>query len=128
VGFAIHVQYGRGWAEAYVQHAANVGRLRGGLHEPYPAWLVTVAFITELLPVAGKIALYLLIRDFLPGKSRLMKGLSYGLLLMAIGDTLVRAPLMDALVGNPVDVVLVQNAEGWAIDLSVGSVIALLAP
>jgi hypothetical protein len=128
LAFSIHVFYGQGWAACYVDHAFESGRLRGVLHQPYPAWLVTGAFLMELLPIAGKVVLYSMLRDLLPGRSRLAKGTAYGVLLMAIGDTLIRQPLMDALIGNPLDVVLIQNAAGWAVNLCVGITIALLVP
>jgi hypothetical protein len=127
IGFGIHVLYGRGWAEAYVQAAAVAGRLPH-VHEPYPTYVVVVAFVTELLVVAGKIAAYILLRDALPGHSRLTKGLWFGLLLLGMSDALIRLPLMNYVVGNPVDVVFVQSLEGWLIGAATGVAIALLVP
>ena len=128
VGFAIHVLYGRGWANDYVQHAADTGRLAGALREPYPQYVVVTAFVLALLPTAGKVVAYMLLRGSLPGKTRLTKGLWFGLLVMFMGDTLIRLPLMNAIIGNPLDVVFVQGLEGWLIGPLVGVVIALLVP
>jgi|GEM_PF-2599257 len=128
IGFAIHVLYGRGWAQAYVDAAAAAGRLNGTVHEPYPHYVVIIAFASELLVVAGKIVAYVLLRDRLPGQSRQTKGVWFGVLLMAMSDALIRSPFMNYVVGNPIDVVLVQGLEGWLIDLTTGIAIAVLVP
>jgi hypothetical protein len=128
IGFAIHVLYGRGWAEAYVQTAARAGRLSKIIREPYPASVVIVASITALLPTAGKVIAFLWLRDNLPGRSRLVKGLWYGVLLTAMTDALIRVPLMSIVIGNPVDVMLVQSLEGWMIGPAMGIAIAILVP
>lgn len=126
VGFAIHVLYGRGWAEAYVQNAARAGRLNNILHEPYSALVTAIALITALLPACGKVVAYLLIRDNLPGRSRIIKGIWFGALLTAMTDALIRVPIMSVVVGNPVDVMLIQSFEGWLIGPATGIAIAVL--
>jgi hypothetical protein len=128
IGFAIHVLYGQGWAAAYVDRAAGSGRLAGVLHQPYPPYVVVAALLAQVIPVAGKVVVFLLVRDKLPGQSRIVKGLWFGLLLLAATDALVRLPFMNALIGNPMDVVLVQGLEGWAIGLTVAVSIALIVP
>jgi hypothetical protein len=127
-GFALHVLYGRGWAESYVQSAARTGRLNNILHEPYPSIIVALAFMTALLPAAGKVDAFLLLRKNLPGHSRVTKGLWFGLLLMAMTDALIRVPFMSVAIGNPVDVMLIQRLEGWLIGMATGIAIALLVP
>lgn len=127
-GFAIHVLYGRGWAQNYVDIAAAAGRLRHVYVEPYPAYVVVIAYLTWLLVLAVKIVLFLLLRDRLPGRSRLAKGFWFALLLMAMSDALIRFPIMNIVIGNPIDVVFVQGLEGWAIDLATGLAIALMVP
>ena len=128
LAFGIHVIYGHGWAAAYVDNAAHSGRLHGVLHEPYPASVVTIAYLTALFPMAGKVAVYVLLKDSLPGRSRIANGLWFGLLLMAMSDSLFRLPLMNLLIGNPFDVVFVQGLEGWSIDAATGIAVALLVP
>ena len=128
LAFGIHVLYGHGWAAAYVNSAAHAGRLHGVLCEPYPAPIVIVAYLTALFPMAGKVAVYLLLKDSLPGQSRVAKGLWFGLLLMAMSDSLFRLPLMNFLIGNPLDVVFAQGFEDWSIDIATGMAIALLVP
>ncbi len=128
IGFSIHVLYGQGWAEAYVQRAADMGRLNGALHQPYPTTIVVIAALTALVPTAGKVLAYILLKERLPGRSRIVKGLAFGLLVLLMGDALIRLPLMNAVIGNPFDVVLVQSLEGWLIAPLMGIAIALLVP
>ena len=127
-GFGIHVLYGRGWAESYVQSAARAGRLDHILREPYPPSVVAIAFVTALLPAAGKVIAYLLLKENLPGRSRLAKGFCYGVLLTGMTDALVRVPIMSVVGGNPADVILVQSLEGWMLGPAMGIAIAVLAP
>ena len=127
-GFAIHVLYGQGLAMEYVQSAAQEGRLNEIIRQPYPAWLVTVAAITALIPTFGKVLLYVLIQDKLPASSNIGRGLLFGLVLLVIDDALLRTSIMSMVVGNPIDVMLVQSLEGWVIPLIMGLVIAHILP
>lgn len=128
IGFAIHVFYGQGLAMEYVQSVAQEGRLSGIIRQPYPAWLVTVAATTALIPTFGKVLLYLLLQDKLPASSNTGRGLLFGLVLLVIDDALLRAPVMSVIVGNPIDVMLVQSLESWVIPLIMGLVIAHIVP
>lgn len=123
--FVIHVYYGRGIAANYVDHAFKT-RPWKIFHEPYPTYVFWTALFTEMLPVLGMVIVYLMLRDRLPGRSTITKGLWYGALLMFCTDSFVRLPLMNALVGNPLDVVLVQALQDWMIYPLVGLTIALL--
>jgi len=124
-GFTIHVTYGRGWAEEYTQAAAQAGRITHVLTEPYPAWLVAVAMATALVPTFGKVIIYLLVRQKLPGQTAWRKGLAFSALLLLLDGETVRQPLMNTLVGLPLDVSLVKSLEHWVIDPVMGMLIAL---
>ena len=125
VGFAIHVYYGHGWAQAYVDHAFATKPWKI-LHEPYPAWFFWISFVTKLLPLAGMSLIYLMLRDRLPGGSAVTKGLCFGLLFLFCTDDFIRLPFLDALGGNPMDVVIVQGAEHWLIYPLMGIAIAVI--
>jgi hypothetical protein len=127
-GFVFHVFYGRGWAKDYVQAQAELGRLGDIAREPYPLAVVVPAAATALIPVAFQVLLFVLIREKLPGRSGAAKGLWFGALLLAIGDSLIRMPVMSLIVGNPADVVAVQSAEAWIIKVMTGLIIGLLVP
>lgn len=127
-GFGIHVLCGQGWALEYATRAAQAGRLGGVLREPYPTYVVVVAALTTLIPTLGKVLVFLLVRDRLPGRTALMKGLAFGLLLLLINDALLRLPIMNVVIGNPVDVMLVQSLEAWLISPIMGILIALIVP
>jgi hypothetical protein len=125
-GFSVHLLYGRGWAETYAQIAAQSGRMSHILTEPYPGWIVAVAAATALVPTFGKVLVYLLVRDRLPGGAAWQKGLLFGGLLLLMSDGTLRQPLMDVLVGVPSDVALVQALEPWLIQPLMGLLIALV--
>lgn len=128
LGFAVHVLYGQGWAKGYVDGAAAAGRLDGILQQPYPPAVIVVAAATAVLPALGKVLVFLLTQKHLPGRSGWQKGLSFGALLLLAGDGLLRTPVMNLIVGNPVDVVLVQVAEPWAMSFVTGIAIGTIAP
>ena len=123
--FTIHVYYGHGWAQDYVDRAYKA-RPWIIFREPYPTPFFLMAAATEILPVFGFVLLYLMLQDRLPGRSRIAKGFYYGLLVMLCTDHLIRLPLLSAVSGNPLDVVLVQGLEGWAIYPLIGVTIAVV--
>ena len=128
LGFGIHVLYGQGLVMEYVQQAGQEGRLNDFIRQPYPTWFVIVAAITALIPTLGKVLLYVFIQEKLLVNSRTGRGLLYGFILLAIDDALLRMPIMSVAGNNPVDVMLIQSAEGWIIPLVIGVVIAHLVP
>ncbi len=129
LGFGIHIFYGQGFALDYVQSAASAGRLANVVTAP-PAggWMFNVAVATTIIPMLGKVFLYLLLQEKLPGNDRVVKGLWFGLILLFVTDWFVRMPVMMVVGGNPVDVVFVQSLERWIIYPATGVLIALLAP
>ena len=128
IGFFIHVLYGQGIAIEYVQKVAEEGRLDDVIKQPYPNWLVAIASLTALIPAFGKVFVYILIQDKLPSRHKIFKGAIFGVLLLFLGDNLLRMPIMGIVTGNPFDVVLVQSLEKWMIYPAMGIFIALLAP
>lgn len=127
-GFYFHVFYGRGVANDYVQAQAAAGRLNDIVHAPYPMPIFLAALATSFLPVLCKVAIFVIVRQQLPGKSGAVKGLWYGLLLLVITDDFIRVPIMSVVVGNPIDVMIVQSAEVWGIHLMTGLIIGALVP
>lgn len=127
-GFFLHVTIGRGIAVEYVQAAADEGRLSGVLREPYPGWVVAIATSSAILPAIAFLLLWLLVRDRMPGRSRIVKGFVFGLLLLCLRDESLRLPVMQLVIGNPLDVTAVQSPESWVIYPIMGLLIALISP
>lgn len=124
-GFLIHVS-SQGWVRSWVS-----SRMQG--REVVSSWDVRyVALATSLETGVGLVILYALIRPALPGKSSFVRGLLLGVLLLAVMGRLVRQPLMDFVVGNPLPVVAVQDGISWVLWICVCVVVAaaydLLAP
>ena len=111
IAFSIHVFYGQNLAAKLVS-AAFKARHWTTAHQPYPPSIFYSAFVTAIVRMLGFGVVYTLIQDRMPGRLRAVKGLFYGLLMMFCTDDFLRLPVMNLLVGNPLDVVLVQSAEG----------------
>lgn len=79
-----------------------------------PSWDVAIpAALSSIETGIGMTILYALCRSRLRWLGTALSGLIVGLLLLAVMGRLIRQPLMDFIVGNPLDVVLVQNGMGW---------------
>lgn len=127
-GFAFHVLYGRGLAQDYMAAAGESGRLTHMLQEPYPTYVVTIAALTALFPTLGKVIVWLLVRDKLPGLTTGSKAVWFTGLMMFMGDDFLRMPIMNLLVGMPLDVCAVYTAEKWVIVPMMCFLIAFIAP
>ena len=125
--FVFHVVYGQGWVADYVQRAAEAGRLSVILQQPYPTWFVTVASATAAVAVLAKVVAFHLVGSLLPG-SIWFRGILFGCVLLLLEGELARMPLMNYLVGNPIDVVMLQSIERWVIQIGSGLLIAILVP
>jgi len=127
-GFGFHVLYGQGLAQDYLKTAAEAGRLTGMIQEPYPTYIVIVAGATAILPTLGKVITWLLVRAALPGQTTLVKGLWFTALMMFAGDNFIRLPIMNLLIGMPVDVWAVHHVEMWIIVPAMCLLIAYISP
>ncbi len=82
--------------------------------EVQPPWAVRyVAGITSIEYGIATIVLYHLARDKLIKFGKLKASFYLSLLLLALNAMLIRQPLMDYLIGNPLHVAIVQNAFKW---------------
>lgn len=89
-----------------------------------PSWDVRyLAGITSIEYGLATIALYYLTRKKLLKFGRFKASLVIFSLLAAINGALVRQPLMDFAVGNPLHVVLVQNSFKWLVWLIMSFII-----
>lgn len=127
VGFAIHVIYGEGVLQTYIQQAAASGRL-DSVNSGVPPHIAAIAFITVLIPYSAKTVVYYWAGHLIPSQAPPVKGIIYGLILLCLDHQLVRMPIMNVVVGNPVDVALLMSAESWSIELLSGVIIAYLVP
>jgi uncharacterized membrane protein YkvI len=119
VGLVIHVASQESIKSWVASHMAG--------HHVTPSWDVRyIALLTSLEIGIGLVILYALVREALPGKSSLVRGILLGVLLLAIMGRLIRQPLMDLIIGNPVSVVAVQDGISWVVWLAMCIVLALV--
>lgn len=128
IGFSIHVYYGEVILDEYIQLAAQAGRLDSVITEPYPAHIVALAFLTALVPYIFKVLVFHTAGHLIPARTVIGRGLLYGLIMLGLSHALVRMPLMNLAVGNPVDVTIFMSAEVWLIEILGGIAIAWIVP
>jgi hypothetical protein len=95
---------------------------------PYPFNVLVSAYATAILPVAGLLIIYNLISSSLKFDSRILKGLVFGGLVLLSEGKLIREPVMNAVVGNPWEVVLLDQIQSWLPTLVICLLIALMMP
>ncbi|HHX8330477.1 TPA: hypothetical protein ACVOYW_004255 [Vibrio alginolyticus] len=101
-GFIVHVlsvEWLKGW----------VAQIMAG-HVVSSSWSVRyIAMLTSLEYGISAVILYWLIRDKIMPHGKFKAFVILNLLLTALHGALIRQPLMDSIVGNPIEVALLQN-------------------
>jgi hypothetical protein len=95
---------------------------------PYGMLVNSLSFITALMPAIGVVLLYEFTSYRLPGKTRLLRGFVMGLLLLLVKGELLRAPIMNVMVGNPFWISALQQSEVWISNFSLAIVLSFLLP
>jgi hypothetical protein len=92
---------------------------------PAVAALAAVTSVLEQGPAF--VIAFLLVANALPFRSRLEQALACAALLLAVRGDLLRMPIMNVAIGNPVRIALLQQTEHWAAVLAACLVTALVA-
>jgi len=107
-GFCLHV-----FSAEWVQH--RVATLMDG-KEVMSSWDVRIpAAISSIEIGLGAALCYWLIRSRFPNLGWFRGGLCLTALVLMIKGNLIRQPLMNFLIGNPIEVVAVQDGITWLI-------------
>jgi hypothetical protein len=118
-GFVIHVG-SQAWVQSWVTE-----RMQG--RDVRASWDVRYfALITSIEVGIGLVILYALVRGAMPFKSPALRGLLLGVVLLAVMGKLVRQPVMNLLIGNPLSVVAVQDGVSWLLWPAVSVVVAVV--
>ena len=105
-GFIIHVVSVE-WLPSWIASQMNGIEIK-------PSWAVRyVAAATSVEYGIATVILYSLVRERINKAGLIKASLLLSALLLALDALLIRQPLMDFLVGNPIHVVLVQNLFKW---------------
>ena len=105
-GFIIHVITVE-WLPTWIASQMNGVELK-------PSWAVRyVAAITSIEYGAATIILYALAREKLIKFGLAKASIILSALLLALNALLIRQPFMDYLIGNPIQIVIVQNLFKW---------------
>lgn len=105
-GFAIHLCT-QAWVQGWVA-TQMAGR------SVAPSWDVRfLAAATSLEIGVATAFVYVLVRKSLPGWPTVFRGALLAALLLGVSGRLLRQPLMDLAIGNPLAVVLIQDGVAW---------------
>ena len=117
IGFTLHVFS----AEVITEYVAAT---MAGRHVA-PSWDIRIpAALSSIEQGLALVVLYLLLRLRFPWLSTLWRGLLVTMLALALGGNLIRQPMMDLLIGNPLSVVAVQDGITWLIWIIMGLIVA----
>lgn len=118
-GFIFHV-FITEWITPYIQHQLNDIQV-------VPSWNVRyLAALSSIETGIGMTFLYILLRDRLPSKNAVARGGILALIELAIMGRLIRQPLMDYAIGNPLYIAILQNMDSWLVWLVIGITTTLL--
>lgn len=95
-------------------------------HPPYSQFINFMAYATIFIPVSAVSFVYYIGGDKIPCDNRFLKGIILGIFILLIKGALIREPLMNLLVGNPITVVLMQQSQVWISNLSMAVIIAFI--
>ncbi len=105
-GFVVHVTTVE-WLPNWIGTQMNETQIQ-------PSWDVRyIAAVTSIEYGLAAVGLYYLSREKLLAYGKLKAAAILSLLLIAINGVLIRQPLMDYIIGNPLHVTLVQNGFKW---------------
>lgn len=122
VAFVIHVKYGNFVYGVVAKSMEGVEMAQ----PPYGPMVTAIAGITSVLPILGLFLIFSMLYDKVPCKSPLGKGVFFGLLYLLSEGELIRMPLMNALIGNPFGVVLLQASAAIAPRLIVAIILSFV--
>ena len=98
-----------------------------GQHMDRDSPIVTAtAFLTSIEIGIGIVVVYLLLRKALPVANIWLRALVLCVLLLAVQGRLIRQPLMDLLIGNPLSVVTLQDGITYSLWLAMSIVVVVL--
>ncbi|HBH7879294.1 MULTISPECIES: hypothetical protein [Vibrio harveyi group] len=119
-------------AVGFVVHVVEVEWLRVWVSEQMTGKMVTpswdVRYIAMILSIEHSVAffiIYLLLRQKIGDRSLLVQVTVLSVLILAFKSLLIRQPLMDYIIGNPVHVVAAQNLLKWSIPISMSVIIVI---
>ena len=95
------------WVSEHMAGQPDIKRQPYGLEVIIPATLSSIEYGIAM------VVLYWLVRKATPTLSTLPRALCVFLLSLAIGGELMRFPVMQLVIGNPLGVTLVQHAALW---------------
>lgn len=129
-GFVVHVALS-GLIDPIVSRTMQaLGEAGHHLTRPQDSKAITIlAAVTSLVEQGPAFAIaFLLVARALPERSRLVQATACSALLLGVRGDLMRMPVMNVAIGNPVWIALLQQAGTWLPVLTVCAVLALLMP
>jgi hypothetical protein len=111
----------------YIKNRSNEIEKENIRRPPYGAGITLIAAILSLIPTTATFLVINLIYDKIPGSSPLIKGILFSILRLCINGDLVRAPLMNTIIGNPLRIAILKQFDIWIPNLVMCVVLSFLA-
>ncbi len=97
-------------------------------HPPYSVFINIAAYLTVILSAAGMAIVYYFLAPHFPFNSRVLRGLCLAALVLLVKGELIRVPIMNILVGNPIKIALLQQSQIWISNIAMALMIAFVFP
>jgi hypothetical protein len=100
------------------------------LQPPYPVHIIVVAYFTVVLPGLGLAILYYFLQThfLMAVKSKFSRAMLLAGLLLLLKGELIREPLMNILIGNPISVALLHQTHVWLTNFVMAILVVYLMP
>lgn len=98
------------------------------LHPPYPVFINIAAYVTMIFPAAGMVIVYYFLAPYFSFDSKILRGLCLAALILLVKGELIRAPIMNILVGNPIKIALLQQSQVWISNTAMALIITFIFP
>jgi hypothetical protein len=121
VGFAVHVAdqtFVPPWVALKMQGVPSAG--------PPTLGVIIAAALSSIEIGGGYCLLYFLVRGATPNLNVISRGLAVGCLGLAIRGDLLRQPIMNTIIGNPLEVALAMAAGPWLTSILMSVALAVV--
>lgn len=122
VAFGVHVLI-QGWEDRVAQSYGHIVEAAKNVDKT-SFLIISVAGLTALFPVALSYWLLAVLWDRVPGEKWWVKGLAFSAILLILKNGLIRAPIMEMVMGIPPWLVAAGQLDVWVPNILLGLLLA----
>lgn len=122
VAFGVHILI-QGWEDRVAQSYSHIVETAKNVDKT-SFLIISVAGLTAFFPVALSYWLLAVLWDRVPGEKWWVKGLSFSAILLILKNSLIRAPIMEMVMGIPPWLVAAGQLDVWVPNILLGLFLA----